>query len=394
MDDNTNLSSIQKNAKPAEVLLKDLRSANLSESINAGQSLLRASALSGLTIPDYLRLAVKTSEGEFKGSGLDGYEATLAHLNLPFQNDFSKGVLLQAASDTFATYPGTRMMFPAVMDEILRFSVRQNSIENPSQIVSGSRTIAGSEQISVVMDDDTAATQTALVSEGGKIPISEVRSSEQTVRMFKHGGGYRFTYEFGRRASLDILTPFAARTARRLELSKMKAAIDMLINGDGVTGHGAAPVVRQQADFGGTGTTLLEYKPLLKWIVSRAKANAPIDIVIGNYEMYVEWLLLFTPNVNNRADAEAIAAAGGPTLRAQVPGLLNPIDFVVATAVPDNKLIGITKAETLQELIEANSQIQETERAITTQQITVVKTENAGYKLVFGDTRSIYNRAA
>jgi hypothetical protein len=44
--------------------------------------------------------------------------------------------------------------------------------------------------------------------------------------------------------------------------------------------------------------------------------------------------------------------------------------------------------------VEAGSTINESERAILNQSITYVKTLNAGYKLAFGDTRSIFNYGA
>jgi hypothetical protein len=56
--------------------------------------------------------------------------------------------------------------------------------------------------------------------------------------------------------------------------------------------------------------------------------------------------------------------------------------------------MGLSRGDTLEELVEAGSNIDESERAIQNQSITYVKSENAGYKLAFGDTRSIYNYGA
>jgi hypothetical protein len=62
--------------------------------------------------------------------------------------------------------------------------------------------------------------------------------------------------------------------------------------------------------------------------------------------------------------------------------------------MPDNQIMGITKSETLEELIEAGSQISENERSITNQSLTYVRTENTGYKLIYGDTREIIDLTA
>ena len=45
----------------------------------------------------------------------------------------------------------------------------------------------------------------------------------------------------------------------------------------------------------------------------------------------------------------------------------------------------------MEQLIEANSHIEDSERAINNQVITYILTENAGFRLVFGDTRSVLN---
>ena len=88
-----------------------------------------------------------------------------------------------------------------------------------------------------------------------------------------------------------------------------------------------------------------------------------------------------------RAKERSIRVAGG-TIQIPMP------TFVLSSSAPANKLIGYTRGETLEELVEANSMIEESERAIQNQSITFVRTENTGYKLAFGDTRSIYNFGA
>ena len=48
------------------------------------------------------------------------------------------------------------------------------------------------------------------------------------------------------------------------------------------------------------------------------------------------------------------------------------------------------RADTLEEIVESGSRIQEEERAVRSQVITYVKSENTGYGLVYGDTRWVY----
>lgn len=374
---------------------------NVSESQKAAEILLAEVKEYGISLQNFFRLAIDMSDevaAPYKAAGMDGYEAVLAYLHLPVKNDISNGIMLAQAGDTFKSYPGTRILFQPVIDEVLRFSTRQDQIERIDAIVGSSRTVSGIEMVSIVAESDEDAEGTWTIAEGANIPVRTIKTTEKAVKWWKHGSGYEFTYEFDRRASIDVLTPYAARITRRLELSKVRAATSILINGDGV--HGAAPVVYQQdlikqIDASAENTeNKINYGAFLKWLLSMAKKGTAIDTVLGNYDTYLMYMMLFTPTMSgNRSEAEAVAAAGGPNLTANVPGLFVPIRFAVSSAMPDKQLLGFIKNETLQELVEEGSQIAESERYIRSQRVIFVKTETTGYKLIFGDTRSIYTTA-
>lgn len=391
-------------AKSLDVLLKDLKSDSKEKSKVAGLELASTAKEYDLPMDDFLRFAVDLNASEegkkYVEAGLDGYEAALAYLGLPIKNDYSKKISLAATNETFQTYPGTRVMFPQVIDSVLRWSTNQDYLENVAALVANSRTVNGTEMISVVAESDEDAEGTFQVAQGGDIPIRSIKTSEYAVQFYKHGSGYEVTYEFDRRAAIDIMVPYVSRINRRLELSKVALATQILINGDGA--HAAAPVVKQSDMYkkvtgsaDGAPTNKLDFASLLAWLVDRAGngAHAPIDTVVGNYDMYLQWLLMFTPTLSNQSQVEAMAKVGGPSVTAALPGLFVPIKFALSSAMPAGKLLGMTKAETLEELIEAGSQISESERAVRNQKITYVKTETTGYRLVFGDTRSIYNIA-
>ncbi len=360
--------------QPVEEVLQGLRGSR-GDSIEAGQKLIRMAAEAGLGLRDYLTLAVDTRQGEHAESlsVFNGYEATLVHLDLPFRNDFENGVLLQAASETFQKFPGTRALFPEVIDDMLRWKHTQDQLETTEGMVAQRRTISGNEMISTIVDDDSAQLDTFVIPELARVPVRTIRTSETSVKMFKHGSAYRTSYEFNRRASLDILTPFANRVARELEISKVAAATDVLINGDGV--NGAAPV-EDITTFGGTAGTL-DYKSLAKWIMNAAKEGKPIDKIVGNYDMFVELLFLFTPTLASEISEASSGprVLGTPSINVTLPILNGSVDFSLSSSMAADKLIGYTLGETLEELIEAGSSISENERSILNQAITFVRTE-------------------
>lgn len=395
----TDLLTIRNARKPAEVLLAGLKpdDKNPSSSLRAGENLVKAAKEARLSLPDYLRLAINPDDGAFKGSKLDGYECALAFLDLPVKDDFSQGILLQAAAETFNTYPGTRALFPAVVDNVLQWKYRQDQIENVSALVSQSRTINGVEMITSVVDDKAEDyQQTGVIAEGAEIPVRSLRTSEKAVKFFKFGGGIEFTYEFERRASLDLITPYASRMQREVEIGQTAIATALLINGDGVSG--AAPNVNATdlaATFPADGapvpkTGRLNWEVVLKWLVTRAQAGAPIDTVTGNWDMYLEWIRMFAvPSIpQGQTQIETLQKAG-VQVAIDNPRLPLNIRFALSSTAPANKLIGFIKGETLEELIENGSDIEESTRAITNQRVRYVKTTNRGYRLIFNDTRSV-----
>lgn len=365
---------------------------------DAGLQLASDAASFGLSVKDYIILA-GNKQTDRANDGLNAYEKLLAALNLPVRNDFERGVYMQAASETFQTHPGTRALFPQVIDDVIRFATRQDQIEKVAPMISNSRVIAGPELLSTVIDDDSKDRDTQSISEGGRIPVRTIRTSEQTVKMYKHGSAIRTTYEFNRRASLDLLIPHGNRIARELELSKVKAATAVLINGDGA--YSAAPTV-DQSDYDGvtlvTSTTgKLCWENILAWLVARAQAGTPIDTIVMNWDGYLQWLLMFASPTSAAGTTPAANLANAGVNLAKTPAAVSlalALTPVLSSAAPANKLIGYSRGDTMEELVEAGSNIQETERAILNQTITVVRTENTGYRLVYGDTRSIYDFGA
>ena len=306
------------------------------------------------------------------------------------------GITLQAAADTFSARPGSRALFPEVIDDMLQWNSRQDMFESTAPMVSQSRTITGNELITTAIFDDQGQLNTSPIAELANIPMQTITSSDKSVKFFKHGSGIRTSYEFERRVSLDILTPYAARIARNKEISKVKMATALLINGDGV--HAAAETKAASTfknwDVSGTKSLKDNYVALADFLAQRARAGVPVDTMVGNYDMWLELFLMFLPTQpNGKSTSEILQDNGGPRV-ALAMDFLNGVNFHISSSAPAGKLICYSRADTLEELVEAGSVLSESETAIKNQSITYVKTENAGYRLVYGDTRVIFDTTA
>ena len=389
----THLIELANSRAPAEQVLAKLLSTNAAESLQAGLDMANHAKSLGISARDYLRLAVDPTKGDYANQSLDGYQTALMAGNLPVRDDFAKGVVLQAAAETFQTFPGMRALFPEVMDDIVQWKYRQDNLESVNPIISQSRTVAGVELITTVVNDDAEAYQQfGRIAERGNIPVRTIQGTEHSVRFYKYGGGYDLTYEFSRRASLDIIAPYAARMEREVEIGQLASVVDLLINGDPV--HSAASVTSGKT----LGTTIgatyakgkINWEIFLKWLVARAQAGTPVDTIVGNYDMHFEWMRMFAkPSLGDgMPQIEALRAAGVQVAEAN-PRFNFNVNFQVASAAPAEKLIGFSKADTVEELVETGSDIQESLAAIGNQTVKYVRTKNKGYRLIFGDTRDI-----
>lgn len=372
------LSQIKK--RKLDEIVNPILSKSARESEEAGLALSREANDFGLNLPDFLNLAVDLSEGkeaELHSNGLSGYEMVNMALNLPNKNDFRNQVVLAQASETFATNPGSRVLFPYTIDNVLRWKDRQASLETVDDLIAGSRTIRGTELIRLIAEDKADDRKTFDIPEGSRIPVRKVRMSDRSVKIYKHGSGMEFTYEFMRRSAIDLVTPFAARIERDLQSSKMAACTNIMINGDGEVG--AATAVTQQ------GSTLT-YEGIVALATQAIKDKNPIDTLAGDIDAYWQFVKIFGAYANGASEADVMASKGGPALTLG-RNIFLPIKFVLNSHVPAGKILAFNKAETIEEVVEAGSRIEEEETAVRNQIVTYVRTENTGYSLIYPKTR-------
>lgn len=395
--DTESILKLVKNRRAPEDVLKGLVSDDSEASAAAGRRLCNEARKYGLSLKKYLDYAIDPAKSQaspfaamWQKKPTYGFDAALMHLGIPTQEDARYGITLDLAADTFQTYPGARVLFPDVLDTTLRWKTRIDNVESLEDLLANSTEISGTQMITEVVDNDESDTQlAAIINEGSRIPFKSIKTTQQAVNMFKVGMGWSYTYEFARRARLDILTPYAARALREAERSKIAHATDLLINGDGVN---SAATLNYQYSYNSDATAgTIDWEGFLKWVVARAQAFAPIDTVVGNWDAYFQWIKMFAaPTVNAGDAAKDILGRTGVSL--QMPALVsNPIKFVVSSTMSSGVLLGMLKNETLEELRESGSSVTESERLIQVQKVVYTRTENLGFRLLWGDTRSIYD---
>lgn len=73
----------------------------------------------------------------------------------------------------------------------------------------------------------------ARVTEGADLPLYTIKTAEHSIKIYKYGGRVRASYEYLRRTPLNLVGRTIAGIARREEIRKMRAALEVAVNGDG-----------------------------------------------------------------------------------------------------------------------------------------------------------------
>lgn len=73
----------------------------------------------------------------------------------------------------------------------------------------------------------------ARVTEGADLPLYKIVTAEHSIKIYKYGGRVRATYEYLRRTNLNLVARTIAGIARREEIRKLRAALEVALNGDG-----------------------------------------------------------------------------------------------------------------------------------------------------------------
>jgi hypothetical protein len=270
---------------------------------------------------------------------------------------------------SYALYP------PAVFDQ-LRFQMIQPSMLN--LLVSRVRTINSETFDALYLTDSTAnpAARMGRVEEYGEIARQRFTTSEQSIRTKKYGGGLDVSYEAMRRMQLDLVSWWIQYVAAKADRDKEDTAIDVLVNGDGNAGTAATN------SNGTTLDSLSANKLTLKmWLLWRLLWVRPYvtQVVIGPKEALVDLFLLQAGSANvgvmNVLGQNIPAALNVQMARTTLDNMLAIDNSTVAA----NTLLALDRNWTLEMVLEAGSQIVDTDRIVQNQYSSIFITENVGF---------------
>ena len=228
------------------------------------------------------------------------------------------------------------------------------------------------------------------VGEGADIPKTRIETREQAVYLHKYGRAIEITYEAIRRQPIDRVAMLIARIAIQADVDKLATAIDTMINGDG-NNNAAVTVNLTAMDPATTANNMT----LVSWInfIQQFPNPYALTTVLGQTAATTALMVLNVGTANTMlAQLRSQLGIGG--LRPINPELEGTIAVGTTTDVPAAKLLGFDRRFALEQLVEANADINETMRWIINQTETMTLSEVVGFDILDPSARRILNLAA
>lgn len=255
----------------------------------------------------------------------------------------------------------------------------------------------------IYLDDPVQTTsprQLRRVAEGGEIPIAMVlKTFENGVKLNKYGLTIRGTYEVYRRLRLDLFGILLSRVAMQIKLDLTTQGVNTIVNGDGngnpapnfnvstldsTAPLGPGTVTDPVTNATSTISKGLTYSALLKF--RAALFPLTVTTLVGRLNELLQILTLQFPNVDplslmallqQQVGGRDLPVNGSLSMTTNVFGV--NMRLVYHPWAPGGMLVGLDKRFALEQLVEQNSALTETDKNIREQLNDIVVSQTTGF---------------
>jgi hypothetical protein len=321
------------------------------------------------------------------GDKLDAFERQLQRYGIVTKSIPEKGIyastveqfLKAGADEQFADnqplqtgVPGSTILFPEFISRVARMALLKDQDYDVNMLLATTRTITGTTYKELWIDttagksDQPDGTQYEMgrVGEFGTFPRVQIKWEESAKSVYKRGVQVDMSYEFQREASIDILSIVIQRIMMSQSVSLFKKAIDKAFNG-------ATAVESSTLDSAATGGKIT-YEAWIKWTASFAPYNT--DTYYCSLDTALKIIMMEKPDIDPVAMMAALKQ--GPVgQEIQISrGIWKNVTIFPLTdgTLPDDYILTLDKQYALERIIQAGTDLQETERIITQQFDSVV----------------------
>lgn len=218
------------------------------------------------------------------------------------------------------------------------------------------------------------------VSEGSEIPATEMKTSENTIKLHKYGRRIKATYEAIRRERLDKISLMIEAIMKQAGVDRAADAYSVLLSGDGNNNAATSYALTDLGD-----TTALTYTG---WATFMFKFYPyQMTALIGGVNELVKFLTMSAPNVDPIRLIEQLRFGRTTSQGEMAQSIFNNYRIIYLPSATANKLVGLDKRYAIEMVSEIGSDITETQKLISSQWEEIVVSEVNGFGVFLPDAR-------
>ena len=360
--------------------LKGIKTYAKAEDVPLTLDLYRAANDAGMTFWQYLEV-IQPSKADDK---LDAFERQLKAAGIIVNSNPEKGIYSSPGEYFFQSdRPGSAILFPVLLQKTALWA-KLNRVADINKIVATTRTIAGTSAFQSLWIDDSeisgadAKGRRFRVDQRGNFPRVKISWSEKTNAVTKHGVQLDWTYEFVRRASIELMQTVVARIMLQDQKEVLNDAINIAINGDNSGASPAAVVKTFTVNGIAPGADEIElpvgvtqaagaipYEGYLQF-VGGMQPYTP-NIICGTLNTLVKFVTMSRPNMDPGEIITRLQEAKSQGTISISESVFPNVEMVLIDSMPESKILAMDTQFALERVIELNSDIQEAEKVIANQ---------------------------
>lgn len=333
-----------------------------------------------LTLSGYLERLDPSKPGDESTA----FERQLALHDIRVQSNPKHGLYADTFEKFFVT-DSTRSLFPEYINNVARWAAlwSEDDPYDINLIVSNSIGLNENGFRAMYVSDSEAGYREGESSEKGSFPRITITWSERLASMKKYGLQIDWSYEFARRARIDVVRPVIERAVGVRNRDVFRDGLDLILNGDGTTMSPAATsetAVTYDTTIAANGS--ITYLAWLKWLYG-FRPYVP-DVVITTFDVAYKIMTMTRANVDTLALRESLAQNFKGTVAGVRGFTANPTILVVDDDdLTANYIIGLDSRYALQRFFEIGSDLTETRRIIENQFERIILSRWEGLAKVF-----------
>jgi hypothetical protein len=390
-----------------------------------GVPMFRTAYEHGMSLSAYLELLNPTEPDD--KSGLDAFQRVLREANIVTRSRPAAGIYPDVFDDAFDGSPERRMLgiewmrrawlevsfghTPNARQTVLGSDdyglgssmrpwleasrVRDQQIEPAvplNEIVARTTPLDGADVRMVYLQDvNPQQKRMVRVGETAEVPRVVLKTSQNTVTLYKFGRAIEASYETIRRSRLDRVRMWLQQLAVQTEVDKVALVLDVLINGDGNPGMAALSHNLTALDPATAPNNLT----LPAWLSYKLKFKNPYRLthILAREGSILKVLLLDAGNANTPLAVIANFIGVG-NIRPMNNTLADNVQYGNMDEAPAAQIVGFDSRFAVERFTEIGADIAEIESYAITQTRVLVLTEVEGYGKMYKESVRNLNLAA